>query len=185
MANTLPRLLEENQLHLHGQIKDDRWINTKITKHYKQLKKLAIPKMHTDPSFYWQGHLFAFAILWDIFPSLHLTILPCGADTEIIIFVTSFGLSGCQTIYYSKYSYPGPNSSKKNKEDVSLSLALSKKCNFYLLLGESSKNKGCSCDKLFNFNIYNSWLRVQGENSTVYYLWSLNFQKILIFCYLQ
>lgn len=55
--------------------------------------------MHADPSFYWQDHLFAFSMLWDFFLPLSLTILPCGADTEIIMFVTSFGLSGCQVIF--------------------------------------------------------------------------------------
>lgn len=53
MANTWPRWLEENQLHLHGQINDDRWINIKshTHTHKKQLKKSDIPKMHTDLSF--------------------------------------------------------------------------------------------------------------------------------------
>lgn len=55
--------------------------------------------MRTDPSFHWQDHLFAFFILWDISPPLSLTILPCGVGTEIIMFVTSFGLSGCQVIF--------------------------------------------------------------------------------------
>lgn len=141
MANRWPRLLEENQLHLHGRIKDDRWVNRKSQKMRNSSRKLAILKMPTDPSFYWQDHLFALAILWDFLPPIRLTVLPCGADTEIIIFVTSFGLSGCQAICYIKCPYPGPNSSRKR--NVSPSPALSKKCNFYSLPGEGSSNKGC------------------------------------------